>query len=117
MPAVPIRIENTVGPYIADKFTRVDPAHLGSGFLTKVKYGTFGCDDYHLLFTTIFGERHDLMSLYNKGIYLAQLRGKTGLSNQEVASIIEGIAILTPDEKHLHAVKLEGFWRAKPPTQ
>lgn len=117
MPAVPIRIENTVGPYIADKFTRVDPVHLGLEFLTKAKYGTFGCDDYHLLFTTIFADRSDMMELYNKATTLAQQQGKLGLTNQQIATVIEGIAIPSPDKMYLHIVKLEGFWRAKPPTQ
>lgn len=111
------RIEIAVGPIIADRFTEVTKAQLDPGHITKIKSGTFGCDDYDLLVRTIFADRSDFMEMYDKAIVLAQRLGKTGLTNQEVTNLIEGVAVLSQNENQLRTIRLKGFWRAKPPAQ
>lgn len=110
------RIETDVAHVISHAFTRVERHQLPEAYWVKTKSGDdFGCDDYGLLFNHIFGHRPDLSELIAKATTLAQLHGETGLSNQQLATIIEGVAVVFEDQKEMHQVALSGYWRAKPP--
>lgn len=105
--------------YMADNFSRVSRESLHPEYIVKVNQGEFGCDDYHLLFKTIWGNNPDCMLLYQKAIQLREALDSPPLKNAEVASMIEALGFQPNSEPDtLYQVSLTGFWCAKaPPIQ
>ncbi len=109
-------VEQDVAQYIESAFTRVLREQIDPQYIVEVKGGEFACDDYGTLYKTLYGNSPDCMDIFKKAEQLRIQMGGTGLPNQVIADLIEGMLWIPNDQPDVgYKVKLEGYWLFKPP--
>ena len=74
----------------------------------------FGCDDYGLLYRTLFKDREDVLTVLTLANDLRVLQGAKNMSNMEIANLIEAVAVVVGETNTWTVIKLEGFWITRP---
>ena len=99
---------------LSEVFDQVTEEGIHPDYVIDLDGRRFGCDDYGLLYRTLFKDREDVLSVLTLANDLRVLQGAKSMSNMEIANLIEAVAVVVEETNTWTVIKLEGFWITRP---
>ena len=99
---------------LSEVFEQVTEEGIHPDYVIDLDGRRFGCDDYGLLYRTLFKDREDVLTVLTLANDLRILEGAKSMSNTEIANLIEAVAVVVEETNTWTAIELEGFWITRP---